>query len=136
MPYFLGIGSTRVGPGLHPQYTRAWYAREAVGGPSNSTIRNTAQTSVEHSADEHVTQVREQSPMMCKSPMTRRRERNSHMERNDRTWKRTRNKKTKTFHKIHKFQKIQKFTSFQENQKITNFSIFFFSIFFEKFIEV
>ena len=57
MPYCLGIGSTRVGPGLHPQYTRAWYAREAVGGPSNSTSRNTAQTSVEHSADEHVTQV-------------------------------------------------------------------------------
>ena len=54
MPYCLGIGSTRVGPGLHPQYTRAWYAWEAVGGPSNSTSRNTAQTSVEHSADEHV----------------------------------------------------------------------------------
>ena len=67
-----------MGPGLHPQYTRAWYAREAVGGPSNSTSRNTAQTSVEHSADEHITQVCEQSPMMCKSPMTRKRERNSH----------------------------------------------------------
>ena len=79
MPYCLGIGSTRVGPGLHPQYTRAWYAREAVGGPSNSTSRNTAQTSVEHSSDEHVTEAREQSPMMCKSPMTRKRERNSHM---------------------------------------------------------
>ena len=52
---------------------------EAVGGPSNSTSRNTAQTSVEHSADERVTQVREQSPMMCKSPMTRKGERNSHM---------------------------------------------------------
>ena len=92
MPYCLGIGSTRVGPGFHPQYTRAWYAGEAVGGPSNSTSRNTAQTSVEHRADEHVTQVRRtRAPMMCKSPMTRKRECNSQMERSDRTWKRTRN---------------------------------------------
>ena len=26
-----------MGPGLHPQYTRADFGQEAVGGPSNST---------------------------------------------------------------------------------------------------
>ena len=27
---------TRVGPGLHPQYTRADFGQEAVGGPNNT----------------------------------------------------------------------------------------------------
>ena len=49
MPYCLGIGSTRVGPGLHPQYTRADYGQEAVGGPKNSTTA--VQVNVQHKHD-------------------------------------------------------------------------------------
>ena len=39
-----------MGPGLHPQYTRADFGQEAVGGPNNSTSPTQGRQSVERSA--------------------------------------------------------------------------------------